>query len=186
MKEDTPIVIAVATYATREAAVEDYQVIRAHKSEGELDHLAVTVLTKDENGELQVERHDSSAKHLAWGGALVGGSVMLLAPAAWPIAFATSVGVGGGVTGVGLAGMGGIVGHFWHNIPKEKVRQMSELLENGQSGLIVVAVNKKGTDIRPLFASATNAIVDDSTRGDIEAAFHDAVARSEAAAPIEG
>ena len=36
---------------------------------GEFDHTAVAVLTKDANGKLQMERHDSTAKHLAWAGA---------------------------------------------------------------------------------------------------------------------
>ena len=34
--------------------------------EGEFDHTAVAVLTKDDSGKLQVERHDTTAKQLAW------------------------------------------------------------------------------------------------------------------------
>ena len=37
------------------------------KRDGEFDHIAAAVLTKDASGGLQVERHDSTAKHLAWG-----------------------------------------------------------------------------------------------------------------------
>jgi len=181
MDKDTPLVLAVATYRDRVRAVEDYHTIREAKTLGDFDHIAIAVLTKDADGRLEVERHDSTAKHLGWGGFLVGGGLVLLAPAAAPIAFATSVGVGGGVTGAGLAGVGGIAGHFWHNIPKATIREMSDLLEEGESALIVVAVNKKGSDIEPLFAGATRCIVDDTTKGDLEAAYNDAVARAEAA-----
>jgi hypothetical protein len=85
------------------------------------------------------------------------------------------MGGGGGVTGAGLAGAGGIAGHFWHNIPKERVREMSDLLEAGESGLVVVAVDKKGSDIEPLLGHATRKIIDDTTKGDLEAAYNDAL-----------
>jgi hypothetical protein len=40
----------------------------------------VAVLTKDASGELPAERHDSTAKHLAWGGALPGAALVIMAP----------------------------------------------------------------------------------------------------------
>ena len=40
------------------------------------------------------------------------------------------------------AGAGALVGHFHHNIPKQDVEAVGELLESGDSGLIVVAVNR--------------------------------------------
>jgi uncharacterized membrane protein len=181
MKSDTPVTLAVAVYDNREAAVEDYHNVRNAKTDGEYDHIAVAVLTKDENGKVQVERHDSTAKHLAWAGGLLGGAAVLLAPAAVPIVFATSVGAGGGVTAAGLAATGGIVGHFWHNIPKEKVREMSDLLEDGESALIIVAVNKLGSDISPLIPRATRSIIDDTTKADLEAVYEEAVKQVEAA-----
>lgn len=178
MNPDTPIVLAVATYPDRVRAVDDYHAIREAKTFGELDHLAIAVLTKDADGRLEVERHDSTAKHLAWGGLLVGAGLVVVAPAAAAVTWATSVGVGGGVTGAGLAGAGGLAGHFWHNIPKAKIREMSDLLEEGESGLLLVAVNKKGSDIEPLFANATRCIVDDTTKGDLDAAYEDALAQA--------
>jgi len=36
----------------------------------------VAVLTKDAAGELQVERHDTTAKQFAWGGALIGAALV--------------------------------------------------------------------------------------------------------------
>jgi hypothetical protein len=175
MNPQTPITLAVAVYADRQAALEDYHTIRAVKTAGEFDHIAVAVLTKRPDGRVQVDRHDSTAKHLAWGGALVGASMLVLAPVAAPAVFITSVGVGGGATTAGLAGAGGIAGHYWHNIPKSKVREMGDLLEAGDSGLIVTAVNKFGNDVSPLFAHAEKIIVDDTTKADLEALYDDAV-----------
>jgi hypothetical protein len=175
MDPQTPMVLAVAVYADREGAVEDYDSVRAAKTEGEYDHVALAVLTKRPDGSVQVERHDSTAKHLAWGGAPIGGAALVVAPVSAPIFFATSVGAGGGATAAGLAGAGGIAGHFWHNVPKDKVREMSHLLEAGESGLIIVVVNKKGSDISSLLVHAEKVIVDDTTKGDIEAAYDGAI-----------
>ena len=63
-----------------------------------------------------------------------------------------------------MAGAGGLAGHFWRNIPKEKVREMGDLLDSGESGLIVVAVNKQATDVTPLLGRATKTIIDGTTK----------------------
>ncbi len=169
-KADTPLVIGVASYASRDKATTDYKRIWGAKHEGEYDHMAIAVLTKDPEGNLQVERHDSTAKHLAWGGVLCGAAVAVVAP---------PVGVGM-LAGGTLAGAGGIAGHFWKNIPKATIQQMGEVLESGQSGLVFTAVNKKGDDITPLLANAERKVVVDTVRGDLEAAFDDAMKKEAA------
>jgi hypothetical protein len=68
-------------------------------------HVAAAVLEKDGNSKLKMDRHDSMAKHLAWGGALLGGALVVLAP---PLGAAALVGTGAGR----------IVGHFWHKRPQ--------------------------------------------------------------------
>ena len=107
-------------------------------------------MTKDANGKLQIDRHDSTTKHLAWTGA----ALAVVAP---------GVGVAVG------AGGGAIIGHFHHNIPKQKVREAGELLESGESGLIIVAVNKQGTDIKPLLPNAEAVSVTQTDAGDLQA-----------------
>jgi uncharacterized membrane protein len=152
MDPNTPIVLAAARYKDRELAVEDFKTVWGARKQGEFDHTAVAVVTKDANGRLQIERHDSTAKHLAWAGAAL---VVLVPP----------VGVGL----AGAAGTGALVGHFWHNIPKEKIREAADLLQDGESGLIVVAVNKRGTDITPLLQRAEKTTVIDTVAGNVDA-----------------
>src|SRR5512140_604262 len=146
MDPNTPLVIAGARYASREDAVEAFKIVWGARHQGEFDHMDVAVLTKDAAGELQVERHDSTAKHFAWGGALIGAALVIVAP---PVGIA-AIAAGGGA----LAGAGGIVGHFWHTISKEKLREVSELLHSGESGLLIIAVNHKGTDTAPSLQNA--------------------------------
>ena len=80
MNADTPITLAAARYSSRDAAVEGFDMVWDAHKEGEFDHTAVAVLTKDESGKLQVERHDTTAKHLAW----VGAALAVVAPGVRP------------------------------------------------------------------------------------------------------
>jgi uncharacterized membrane protein len=163
MDANTPIVLAAARYSDRELAVEDFKRVWSARKEGEFDHTAVAVLTKDADGKLQMERHDSTAKHLAWAGAAL---VVLVPP--------VGVGVLAG------AGAGAIVGHFWHNIPKDEVREAATLLESGESGLIIVAVNKKGTDITPLLQNAEKTKVMQTNAGNLQAEIDKELAEAQA------
>ena len=178
MRNDKPITLAVATYGNRAGAVSDFDRVMAEKKSGAFDHVAVAVITKDPDGDVQVERHDSTAKHLAWGGALVGGALFVIAPPLAP----TALGIGGGAGAAGLAGAGGIAGHFWHNVPKETTREMTATLEAGDSGLVVVAVNPKGSDITPMLSGAQKVVVDATTKGDLEGAYEDAIKKAGAQA----
>ena len=164
-----PSTVAVATYAGKAAADADYDAVRSAKSDGQLDHLAIAVVTKAANGELHVDRHDSTAKHLAWGGGILGAvSTVVFAPLGLvflgPLVTNTAV----------YAGAGGLVGHFWHNIPKDEVNKMGELLAAGEFGLVLVAVNPQGTDVGALLTQAQDKHVVDGvydTDGAVDAAF---------------
>jgi uncharacterized membrane protein len=149
MDANTPIVLATAKYTDRDLAVEDFKTVWAARKDGEFDHTAVAVVTKDADGKLKIDRHDSTSKHLAWAGA----ALAVVAP---------GVGVAVG------AGGGAIIGHFHHNIPKDDVREAGNLLESGESGLIIVAVNKEGTDIEPLLPNAEKTSVIQTTAGNLQ------------------
>jgi uncharacterized membrane protein len=151
---DKPITIAVATYRDKASAEQDYDAIRGIKHQGQLDHLAIAFVEKDAKGELKIDRHDSTAKHLAWGGGVLGASLAVIsAPLGivflGPLAATTAV----------WAGVGGLIGHFHRNIPKDDVRKMSDLLEAGEFGLVVVTVNPAGTDVEALLANAVDKVV---------------------------
>lgn len=180
MDPNTPLTLAGASYASRADAIEAFDTIWGARHEGEFDHMSVAVLTKDEQGQLQVDRHNSTAKHLAWGSAILTSALVVVAPPAGIAAVAA-----GGAAG---ASAGGLVGHFWHTIPKDKIREVSDLLESGESGLLIVAVNPKGTDITPLLGKAKRSTVVQTTAGDLDAAYADALKSKTAAkdVPMQG
>ena len=153
---DKPVTVAVATYANKTAAEQDYDAIRGIKHQGQIDHLAIAMVVKDADGELHIDRHDSTAKHLAGGSGVLGG-VLTVVSAPLGIVFLGPL----AVTGAVWAGAGGLVGHFWKNIPKEQVREMGDLLERGDAGLVIVAVNPKDADVDALLANAVSKVVKD-------------------------
>jgi uncharacterized membrane protein len=172
MNANTPIVLAAARYKDRAGAEQDFRVVWDANHEGEFDHMAVAVLTKGPDGKLQVERHDSTAEHLTW----LGAALVVVAPPvgvkhlAWlgapVVVVAPPVGVG---VIAGGAGAGAIVGHFWDNIPKKRLDEAASLLRSGESGLIVVAVNRRGEEIAPLLEHADRRVVVNTVAGDLEA-----------------
>ena len=173
MDPNTPLTLAGARYATRSEAVDAFETVWGARHQGEFDHMAVAVLTKDAVGELQVERHDSTAKHLGWGGAILGAVLVVVAP---PVGIAVvAAGAGAG------AAAGGIVGHFWHTIPQDKVTEIGNLLQSGDSAILVIAVNHKDIDITPLLKNAEKKVVVETKAGDLDAAFDKAVKKAEAA-----
>ena len=169
MDADTPITLAAARYSDRDGAVNDFKTVWDARKDGDFDHTAVAVLTKDESGKLQVERHDSTAKHLAWGGALLGAALTVVAPPVGASVLASAGAVGGA---------GALVGHFHHNIPKADVDAIADLLESGQSGLVIVAVNNSGADIQPLLKNADKTVVTNTTWGDLDAEIDEEIANA--------
>jgi hypothetical protein len=169
MDASTPITLAAASYGDRDGAVSDFHTVWGARHEGEFDHMAVAVLTKDAAGNVQVERHDSTTKHLAWGGAILGAALVVVAPP-----------VGAAVLASGAAaGAGAWVGHFHHNIPKKDVEAAANLLEAGHSGLIVVAVNRRGEDIEPLLRNADKTVVTNTTWGNLDAEIDKEIANAQ-------
>lgn len=176
---DKPMVVLIATYPSIEDAEVDYKAVMALHKEGDLGHVSAGIVTHDDKGKIKIHRHDTTAKHLAWGGLIVGGLLGALFPPLGAVFLAGSL-LGGAalaatVSGAVLAGFGGLVGHFWHQIPKDDLRAMGDLLEGSEAGLAVVAVDKKAEEIEAVLTKADRKIVKKLEAGDVDAAYDEAV-----------
>jgi len=176
------MIIFVGAYSNVADAEADYQAVRALHKEGELGHVSAAVLTKGADGKLKMHRHDTTAKHLAWGGAVVGGLIGILVP---PLGLAWLGGAA--VDGAVLAGVGGVAGHYWHNIPKAELNEMSDLLESGEAALVVVAVDKIEEEVEAVTAHAVRKVTKKLEKGDVDGAYDAAVkGAAEVDAIVEG
>ena len=168
---DRPTVLAVAVYADKASAETDVAAVWGiHRSAGS-DQLAAAILEKDADGRLRIDRLESTATDPAWGGVLVGGALAIMAA---PLAIVALSGVA--AQGATWPGIGGVVGYFWDHVPKGQLRRMSDLLELGQAALVIVAVDRAGTDIEPLLQRATDKIVVQTDTGDVVRAYDRALA----------
>src|SRR6476469_3652600 len=105
--------MAVAAYTSKAAAERDFQKLSSPES-GQ-DQLAAALVEKGADGRLTVDRYHGAS------GRPAGGLVVLAAPLG--ILFLVPV----VVTRTAWAGVGAIVAHLWHDVPKGDLRHMSDL-----------------------------------------------------------
>ena len=129
---------------------------------------------KEADGTLSIDRHNTSAKHAAWGTGVLGGALTVISAPLGIVFLGPVV-----ATGAVWAGVGGLAGHFWKNIPKDEVRKMGDLLERGAAGLVIVAVNPQGIDVEGLLTNAESVVASTGV-GDAEGALDQAFEAAEA------
>jgi hypothetical protein len=158
MNANAPIALLSAGYSTVDGAQRDFASVWAARQDGGFQHMSVAVLTRDQGAGLQVERSNNTAKHLEWGGALLGAALFLLAPPAGIGVFAT----------VGLSGAGAMIAHFREQACPDELADAASVLQAGAAGLVVVVLNRSGGSMTPLLESAQRRSSIDMVWGDLE------------------
>jgi len=127
---DRPVFIYAATYANHEDAILDYDSLLELHDLRLVGTYDVALITRDADGKIHVEKHEKPTQHGAWGGIAVGAVVGILFP--------PSV--------LGAAAVGGIVGgvgaHLRKGISRGDAKELGELLESGQTALIVIGESR--------------------------------------------
>ena len=157
---------------TRPEAVEAYKKIWGARHEGEFEHMALAVLTKNEHGQLEVQRHNSTTKHQVWENLVLGSVLTVICPPAGIAAL--GVAATGATTGIAAW-----IGHFYHHIPKKDIQELGALMESGHSEVFVVTVNPKQTDITPLLMHPEKYKVIQASAGDWDDVARQAIKRGE-------
>jgi uncharacterized membrane protein len=138
MAFDTYMVLA-ATYDSTEEAVADFHAVHdVYKESGLIDTYDAAVVSRGDDGKVRiVEKHEQPTRQGAWGGlgiGLVGGALVALFPA---------IGIGAGLLagGAGGAGLGALAGHVAAGMSRNDLKELGELLDEGHSGLVVIAAS---------------------------------------------
>jgi uncharacterized membrane protein len=127
---DKDVFLFVGTYADEEDARIDYDVLRSLHEEGLIGTYDIAIVSKDAEGKVHVKKREKPTEHGVWTGIAVGALVGILFP---PSIIAT--GVIGGVTG-------GLAAHFWRGMSRDDVKELGELIDEGQAALVVVGESK--------------------------------------------
>jgi hypothetical protein len=159
----TPVALAVAAYPDGDGALADLAALAADDP-GTPGHLVAAVLVSDRSGSHRVERHDGVGRRLAWGRALLGGALVLVAPAAG----ARHLASGGSGAGIGA---GAVVDHLRATLPAGDAQRAADVLASARHGLVVVAVDRRPADVDRLVARASRSFSTGTTWGDLDAAI---------------
>lgn len=126
MAKPDGVFVYVATYPDEMSARDDYAIVKDLHAAGAVGTYDASVVTKDENGKVHVNKDETSTRHGAWGGAAVGAMVGILFPPAL---------IGSAVVG---ATVGGVGGHLWNGMSRADVKEFGELIDAGEAALVIV------------------------------------------------
>jgi uncharacterized membrane protein len=165
---DRPVFIYAAEYADTDAAAADYEALlelHAAKLVGTYD---VAIISKDDEGKVHVVKHEKPTQHGAWGGIAVGAVVGLI----FPPSLLGAAAVGGVAGGVGA--------HLRKGMKRGEAKELGEVLENGQAGIVVIGESRVAEQLDKALTHALRTLekeVDadaDELRRELDAAAKDA------------
>ena len=130
MAKPEAVFIYVGTYPSEAAARDDYDVVKDLHASGAVGTYDAAVVTKDDAGKVHVNKDEMATRHGAWGGAAVGAVVGILFPPSL---------IAGAAVG---AAAGGVGGHVWRGMSRSDVKELGDVIDDGQAALVIVGESK--------------------------------------------
>ena len=123
------VFVFIGIYPTIEEAEADYEVIRELHVMDAIGTYDAAIVSKDAEAAVHVTKVELATRHGGWGGAAVGGLVGLLFPPA--------------ILGTALVGalVGAVGGHLWKGMSRADIKDLGELIDSGDTALVVVGTN---------------------------------------------
>lgn len=140
------IFLYMGTYRGDPDAQADYRLVKDVHLAGLIGSYDAAVITKDARGRVHVNKDEMATRHGAWGGIAVGALVGILFP---PSLIGSAV-LGGVVGGVG--------GHLWRGLSRSDVKELGEVIDEGEAALIVIGESKISSALKPGELNATRSI----------------------------
>jgi uncharacterized membrane protein len=130
------VFLYAASYASLDDAEADYDALLLDLHDADLvGTYDVAIINKDEEGKVHITKHEKPTQHGAWTGAGVGAVLGILFP---PSIIATAA--------VGAA-TGGVIGHLARGMSRSDMKDIGELLDDGQAALVAVGDSKLGEQL---------------------------------------
>ena len=149
MAKPESIFIFIGTYSDETQARDDYQVVKDLHSAGAVGTYDAAVVTKASNGKVHVNKDEMATRHGAWGGAAAGAVIGILFPPS--------------IIGTALAGaaIGGVGGHLWRGMSRADVKELGDIIDDGQAALVVVGESKMGQAVQKAARKAEKRVAKD-------------------------
>ena len=157
MSNFTDLSVHASTYNNKEAAISDYEAVKALYYElGFMDTFDAAIIQKNEKGKVEiVKRHEQPTRQMGWAGAGLGLATGLIA-ALFPAVALTGVLVAE-TTAVGAA-VGAITGHVAAGLSRGDLKELGELLDKGEYGLLVISFTDVGERVESTIKLADKVI----------------------------
>ena len=126
MAKPDGVFLFIGTYNDEVSARNDYEALKDLHLTGAIGTYDAAMLTKDSSGKIHVNKDEMATRHGAWGGAAAGALVGILFP---PSIIGTAI--------VGAA-VGGMTGHLWRGMSRADVKELGDIIDEGQAALIIV------------------------------------------------
>ena len=126
MANEDSTFLLVGAYASVDDAQADYQVVKDLHAEKVIGGFDAAVITKDDKGKVHVNKDETATRRGGWGGLGVGALVGLI----FPPSLIASAAVG--------AAVGAFGGHLSRGMSRSDMKELGELLEEGEAGLVVI------------------------------------------------
>lgn len=118
------------TYSDEAMAQRDLEVVRALHADRDIGSYDSAVITKKADGKVHVHKDEMATRHGGWGGLAVGALVGII----FPPAIVGSAAIG--------AAIGGIGGHLWRGMSRSDMKDIGELLDDGETALLVIGQDR--------------------------------------------
>jgi uncharacterized membrane protein len=142
MGDDRTTFVYIGAYASEADAQLDYDIVKELFDAGVIGTFDAAVVTKDADGKVKVNKDEIPTRRGAWGGLGVGAVLGLLFP---PSLIGTAV--------VGAVA-GGVGAHLWKGLSRGDVKELGEVLDDGEAALLVIGDWRLEEQIDKAFAHA--------------------------------
>jgi uncharacterized membrane protein len=149
MSQSHSTFVLVATYPDEVAAREDYQVVKEAHAAGLVGSYDAAVITKDASGKIHENKDETATRHGAWWGVAAGAALGVL----FPPSVLGAAAVGGVV--------GGVSGHLAKGMSRARAKELGDLIDPGEAGLIVVGESKVEEAIQKAVTRAEKETAED-------------------------
>ena len=126
MANEDSVFLLVGAYSSVDDARADYDVVKELHYEKVIGGFDAAVITKDDDGKVHVNKDESATRKGGWVGGGVGAVIGLVFPPAL---------IGSAVVG---AAAGAFAGHLKKGLSRSDMKEIGELLEAGEAGLVVL------------------------------------------------